>query len=116
MVFGANMEKMKVAAAAITTYLSARPNLGTVSNPLAEIMREKFVANYLKFEAWNDWRRTGYPTLTPVAGALTAGIPQRFPNRLSEPSDNPDNIKATGIANGLTGMTTKVWWATTGPR
>jgi hypothetical protein len=112
----ANMEKMRVAAAAITTYLTARPNLSTVANPLAEIMREKFVANYLKFEAWNDWRRTGHPTLTPVAGALTNGIPQRFPHPFSELADNAQSLAATGIPAGLSGMSVKVWWATTGPR
>jgi hypothetical protein len=112
----ANMEKMRVSAAAITTYLNARPNLGTVQNPLAEIIREKYIANFLKFEAWNDWRRTGYPVLTPVAGALTSGIPQRFPNPASELINNTASITATGIPAGLAGMTVKVWWATTGPR
>jgi hypothetical protein len=114
----ANMEKMRVAAAAITTYLNARPNLATVANPLAEIMREKYVANFLKFETWNDWRRTGYPILTPVTGAMTAGIPQRFPTPTSELIDNNANATGTGIPTGLAGMTTKVWWAstTTGPR
>jgi hypothetical protein len=112
----ANMEKLRVAAAAITTYVNARPNLATVQNPLAEIIREKYIADYLKFEAWNDWRRTGYPALTPVPGALTSGIPQRFPNPASEVIDNAESLAATGIPSGLAGMTVKVWWATTGPR
>jgi hypothetical protein len=112
----ANMDKMRVAATAINTYLAARPNLGTVANPLAEIIREKYIANYLKFEAWNDWRRTGYPALTPVAGALTNGIPQRFPSPASELAFNAANLQATGVPAGLSGMSVKVWWATTGPR
>jgi hypothetical protein len=111
----ANMEKLRVPAAQITTYLAARPAL-TAPTALAEIMREKYIANFLKFEAWNDWRRTGFPLLTPVAGAVLPGIPQRFPNPSSELIDNAANIQATGIPNGTAGMTTKVWWATTGPR
>jgi hypothetical protein len=112
----ANMEKMRVSAAAINTYINARPNLSTLQNPLAEIIREKYIANFLKFEAWNDWRRTGYPALVPVAGALTSGIPQRFPNPASELLNNAASLQATGIPSGLSGMTVKVWWATTGPR
>jgi hypothetical protein len=104
------------AASADAAYLNARPNLATVQNPLAEIIREKYVASFLKFEAWNDWRRTGYPALTPVAGALTSGIPQRFPNPSSELIFNAANLQATGIPSGLAGMSVKVWWATTGPR
>jgi hypothetical protein len=110
------MEKMRVSAAAINTYVNARPNLSTLQNPLAEIIREKYIANFLKFEAWNDWRRTGYPALVPVAGALTSGIPQRFPNPASELLNNAASLQATGIPSGLSGMTVKVWWATTGPR
>jgi hypothetical protein len=114
----ANMEKFRpaISATAITTYLNALPSLTTVANPLAEIMREKYIANFLRFEAWNDWRRTGYPVLTPVAGALTSGIPQRFPSPYSELIDNRENVLGTGIPEGLAGMSTKVWWATTGPR
>jgi hypothetical protein len=108
----ANMQKMRVSASAINTYINARPNLGTVANPLEEIMREKYIANYLKYEAWADWRRTTYPQLTPVTGALTNGIPQRFPWPATELSVNGENVQATGIAAGLAGMSTPVWWAT----
>ena len=107
----ANMEKMRVSASAINTYVNARPNLTTVANPLAEIMREKFIANYLKHEAWSDWRRTGYPQLTPVADALLPGIPERFPWPSSEVRENAESVQATGIPAGLAGMNTPVWWA-----
>jgi hypothetical protein len=107
----ANMEKMRVAAAAITTYINARPNLSTLANPLEEIMREKYIANFLKHEAWSDWRRTGYPTLTPVANALLPGIPERFPWPSSELSENNASVQATAIPAGLAGMSTPVWWA-----
>jgi hypothetical protein len=108
----ANMQKMRVAEAAINTYINARPNLATVANPLQEIMREKFIANFLKFEAWADWRRTGFPQLTPVPGAVTSGIPQRFPWPASELRINAASVQATGIPAGLPGMNTPVWWAT----
>jgi hypothetical protein len=110
----AHMEKLRVSTANINTYVNARPALNTVANPLQEIIREKFVANYLKFEAWNDWRRTGFPVLQPVPGALTNGIPQRFPTPSSELAGNAANAQATGIPPGLAGMTVKVWWASQG--
>lgn len=40
------------------------------------IMTQKYIHMFLQYEAWNDWRRTGYPALTPTAGS---DIPRRFP-------------------------------------
>jgi hypothetical protein len=111
----ANMEKMKVPAAAITAYLAARPSLTTVANPLEEIITQKYIANFLKAEVWNDWRRTGYPRLEVVEGAMISGIPQRLRAPASELAANADNVAATGISIGLDGMLTKVWWASQGP-
>jgi hypothetical protein len=107
----ANMEKLRVSAANTNTYVNARPNLSTVANPLEEIMREKFIANFLKHEAWSDWRRTGFPRLTPVPNALLPGIPERFPWPSTELSENTASVQATGIPSGLAGMSTPVWWA-----
>ena len=112
----ASMQKVGIAAAAINTYLAARPALGTQANPLEEIITEKYIANYLKVEPWNDWRRTGYPRLTIVEGAMLPGIPQRVRTPGSELTNNANQVKATGIPTGLEGMMTKVWWASQGPR
>lgn len=113
----AHMTKLGVATAAINTYLAARPNLGTVANPLAEIIGQKYVANFLKSEPWHDWRRTGYPVLPmSVEQPMLTGIPQRIRTPGSELSNNVNQVKVTGIATGLEGMLTKVWWATSGPR
>jgi hypothetical protein len=108
----ANMTKLRVDTAAITAYLAARPNLGAVANPLEEIITEKYVANFLKVEPWNDWRRTGYPVLpNPVPNAVLPGIPQRIRTPGSELTNNINQVTATGIPIGLDGMTVKVWWA-----
>ncbi len=103
---------MRLSTTATNNYVNARPNLSTHANPLQEIMREKYIANFLKFEAWVDWRRTGYPVLTPVPNAVISGIPLRFPTAASELRDNQANALATGIPAGLPGMTVKVFWAT----
>jgi hypothetical protein len=109
----ANMQKLGVTTAAINTYLAARPALNTLANPLEEIITEKYIANFLKVEPWNDWRRTGYPVVpAPVEQALLSGIPQRIRTPGSELSNNINQVMATGIATGLEGMLVKVWWAT----
>ena len=112
----ANMQKMGVPAAAISTYLAARPPLASVTNPLEEIIRQKYIANFLKAEVWNDWRRTGYPRLTPVEGRVLPEIPQRLRAPATELAGNANNVTATGIPTGLDGMTVRLWWATATPR
>lgn len=108
----ANMSKLGVASGDIDAYLAARPNLSTVANPLEEIITEKYIANFLKVEPWNDWRRTGYPQIpNPVPQAMLPGIPQRIRTPGSELSNNINQVTATGIPLGLEGMSTKVWWA-----
>jgi hypothetical protein len=107
----AHMQKLGVPAAAITAYLNARPALNTLANPLEEIITQKWIANFLKVEPWNDWRRTGFPKLTPVANALLPNIPQRIRTPGSELSNNINQVTATGIPTGLDGMMVKVWWA-----
>jgi SusD/RagB-like outer membrane lipoprotein len=112
----ANMQKLGIATAAINTYVAARPSLASVPNALEEIIQEKYVANYLKVEPWNDWRRTGFPRLTVVEGAVLPGIPQRVRTPGSELTNNINQVRATGIPTGLEGMSVKVWWASQGPR
>jgi hypothetical protein len=108
----ANMTKLGVSAGDINAYLAARPNLSIVANPLEEIITEKYIANFLKVEPWNDWRRTGYPAIpNPVPQAVLPGIPQRIRTPGSELSNNINQVKATGIPTGLEGMSVKVWWA-----
>jgi len=107
----ANMTKLGVPASAINAYIAARPALATVSNPLQEIITEKYVANFLKTEPWNDWRRTGFPVVPIVPQAVISTIPQRIRAPNSELSSNGTQLAATGIPTGEDGMTVKLWWA-----
>jgi hypothetical protein len=114
----ASMQKMGISTAAINTYLAARPALGTLTNAAAlqEIITQKYIANFLKVEPWNDWRRTGYPVLpSPVPNALLPNIPQRIRTPGSELSNNVNQLMSTGIPTGLEGMMVKVWWASGTP-
>jgi hypothetical protein len=107
----ANMTKLGVSSAAITAYLAARPPLASVANPLQEIITEKYVANFLKTEPWNDWRRTGFPVVPLVPQAVIPTIPQRIRAPNSELSSNGTQLAATGIPTGEDGMKVKLWWA-----
>ena len=107
----ANMVKLGVPAATITAYLASRPALSSVSNPLQEIITEKYIANFLKVEPWNDWRRTGFPVVPIVPAAVIPTIPQRIRAANSELSSNATQVAASGIPTGEDGMTFKLWWA-----
>ena len=112
------MEKWGVDAADISAYLAERPSLTSVANPLEEIIREKWIANYLTVEPWNDWRRTGYPSIDPVPGGFLPSIPVRIRTPESELANNGENVSATGIDPGLRGMLfsgPSVWWSGTPP-
>ncbi len=57
---------------------------------LEKIITQKYIAMYSTVVPYDDYRRTGYPDLTPVAGV--GPIPVRFPYPQSEISYNYDNV------------------------
>jgi hypothetical protein len=87
-------------SAPVLTYIASRSL--TTTNALQRIMEEKAIANTFNFEIFNDWRRTGYPALTPVTGALSA-IPRRMLYPQSELLTNPQP-QQSALA------TDRVWW------
>lgn len=78
-----------------------------------KIMTEKWVHMYLNgWESWNDWRRTGFPTLTPAIDAVDArGIPLRLGYPTNEASLNGTNYTAAVTAmGGKDDNYAKMWW------
>lgn len=78
-----------------------------------QIMTEKWVHMYLNsWESWNDWRRTGFPVLTPAADAIDPrGIPKRLGYPSTEVSLNKTNYNAAVTAMGGTDDNyAKMWW------
>jgi len=102
------------AGGAITAYLAAHPY--DAANALQQINTQYWIATFMDgYEAWANWRRSGYPALTPVAnypGNVTNGtIPRRFTYPLTEAGVNAANYSAA--ASGMTGgdkMTSRMWW------
>lgn len=109
----ANMKKYGVDAGEIDAYLADRPDLSSSSNALRDVITQKYVANFLTAEPWNDWRRTGYPELEPADQASIDGIAVRYAWPGSELANNLDNVKATGLPTDKTVMLQRVWWDTT---
>jgi hypothetical protein len=102
-----------VSDAAVTTYL-ALPDIAYAGGAagLEQIGTQLWLSKFLNWwDAWADWRRTGYPTLVEVnySGNLTGG---KIPTRLLYPTHEV----ATNSANIIDGGTSpdtqigKVWW------
>ncbi|MFD2513736.1 SusD/RagB family nutrient-binding outer membrane lipoprotein [Pontibacter locisalis] len=91
--------------AVITAYLNnpALPQTPAALN-LDEIIRQKWIAYFYfqPFEAYNDWRRTGFPTF--IADHPISAPPLRFPYPLSERDANAVNVPDVNI------YTNGVWW------
>ncbi len=91
----ANMEFIGVAAGDITTYTAGLALGGTLEADIEVIIVEKYKALYgnTPIEVWNDYKRTGYPALTPNAngsnGFNPSGvIPRRWLYPISERTAN----------------------------
>ncbi len=72
---------------------------------LNKIIMQKRHALVGQLQPYNDWRRTGIPSLSLAAGATLTAMPQRFPYSQDEGIYNPDNVP-TGIT-----LIMPLWWA-----
>ncbi|PKP34203.1 MAG: hypothetical protein CVU00_07910 [Bacteroidetes bacterium HGW-Bacteroidetes-17] len=80
---------LAVTGNANTTWLNANINIEDATTiTLEKIIEQKYLAMYSTVVPYDDYRRTGYPALTPVAGA--GPIPARFPYPQTEISYNPN--------------------------
>ncbi|WP_160711164.1 SusD/RagB family nutrient-binding outer membrane lipoprotein [Chitinophaga solisilvae] len=98
----AHMNMLGIAANAQQTYRNARPAL-TTENALNQIITEKYVANFLSPETYNDWRRTGFPVLKPYQDEIVKAIPRRWPYPANELLTNPQPDQKVSVNDRL-------WW------
>ncbi|MDH3245399.1 MAG: SusD/RagB family nutrient-binding outer membrane lipoprotein [Saprospiraceae bacterium] len=105
--------------AAIDAYLAANPF--DDANALEQIGEHFWAATFLnEYEAYANWRRTGFPQLVPVqydaALPITGGkIPRRLVYPQSEAGVNNDNLSAALSNQGLPSdfaqmLNFPVWW------
>jgi len=103
-----------ISDAAINTYLAANPY--NPADAFNQLNTQYWLNTYMdEYEAWANWRRSGFPVLIPVPpypGNVTGGtIPRRFRYNPSEISVNATNYQdAVSRLNGGDKMTSRIWW------
>jgi hypothetical protein len=106
----ASMTAAGVTEAEITAFFAANPDVATLSGSdeqkIEQIITQKYISMIGNgIEQWNDWRRTGYPTLAPHQNAV--GIDGTRPVRAQyisqEVARNP-NFPNNIFPN------VRVWW------
>lgn len=110
----ASMKQWGVADADVATYLAqARVKYAGGSAGLAQIGLQKWISLFTQgYEAWSEWRRTGFPNLTPAQNAKTADgqLPRRVIYPQTEQSFNNANLqKAIGSQGGSDALNKKLW-------
>jgi hypothetical protein len=107
-----SMQKVGMTPTEITTYFAANPlvvNLtGTTPDKLKQIITQKYISLVGNgIEAYNDYRRTGYPVLAlslKAGGDDPSSIPKRFAYQPGEATRNPNQPNPRIKTN------VKVWW------
>ncbi len=109
----ANMKRMSGNAihdTIINQYIADNVILtGSFNDDLETIITQKYIAMYASIESWTDYRRTGYPVLTPNEGGdhnqnPGGEIPRRLPYPQSERIYNPN------IPKPLPNLQDRFWW------
>lgn len=70
---------------------------------LEKIINQKYIALFTQIEPYNDWRRIGFPLLTPNSAGVEPKIPLRLPSSQEERLYNSNATIVTNIYE-------PVWW------
>jgi len=86
----------------------------TFEQKLEKIQTQKWINFYMNngYEAWAEWRRTGYPVLSPAPDAVNEDhqIPRRQCYPQTENDLNKTNYDAVISVQGPDKLSTRVWW------
>ena len=80
---------------------------------IEQIATQRWIALfYQNSEAWAEWRRTGFPVLTPAAKPLNGGtdIPRRMAYPTTASTLNKINYDALVARQGKDDQYTRIWW------
>ena len=82
------------------------------TDPIQQIVTQKWLANFTNgYEAWIEYRRTGFPKLKTIAASLNNDlIPVRMPYPSKEEALNKDNFSAAATKTDGNSINVKVWW------
>jgi hypothetical protein len=97
-----------------STYIGQAGVLYDPNNAIQQIATQRWVHLFLHgYEAWAEWRRTGFPLLVAAPGANGNKIPRREGYPVQERSNNGDNYNAAVAAfpyGGADDLNARVWW------
>lgn len=108
----ASMAKTGMTTAEINQYFTDNPSVVTLSGTVEDQRRQIITQKYIAWvgngiEAYNDYRRTGYPVLALALNAVgddPGTIPKRIPYNSDEAARNPNQPNPRPLTN------VKVWW------
>lgn len=107
----ANMEYLGVANLAIVTYLAT-----ITTSDISSIITEKYKAMYgqSSLQTWNDYRRTGFPTIIADPNGSNGNdpsgiIPRRLLYPITERLSNPDAYQNAIDAQGGHLLDDEIW-------
>jgi Starch-binding associating with outer membrane len=111
----ASMAAAGVTPTAITAYFTANPTAVTLSGSdaaqIEQIINQKWISLVgNSFEAYNDWRRTGFPQLVEIGTgtSIDGKRPRRFIYTNNEISRNPNLLPAGTTVPPQVNV--RVWW------
>jgi hypothetical protein len=101
--------------AGLAAYLAQPEVAYNSTEALKKIAYQRWLHLYMNgYEAWAEWRRTGYPVLTPAPNNGNIPIPRRQAYPVKEQNINGDNYRtAISAQPGLSGkddLNGRVWW------
>ncbi|MCH7410162.1 SusD/RagB family nutrient-binding outer membrane lipoprotein [Belliella sp. DSM 111904] len=92
----------------------AQPEVAWDTNRAFELIgNQKWVALFLQgFEAWSEWRRLDFPSLSPAVDALNQSrqIPRRQAYPTTERDINTTNYNESVARQGEDTLDTRIWW------
>ncbi|MET0245088.1 MAG: SusD/RagB family nutrient-binding outer membrane lipoprotein, partial [Flavitalea sp.] len=75
------------------------------------ILQKYYGLFFADYQAWFEYRRTGYPVLPTTSAMLNNGVmPVRFRYPPNIQSTNPENYRLAVQSMGGDDINTKVWW------
>ncbi len=96
----------------ISDFLTAKPY--DAANGLEQVNTQYWIVTFLNdIESFANWRRTGFPVLTPVnfPGNVSNGqIPRRLRYFEREQTANPQNYQEALSRQGPDEFFTRIWW------
>lgn len=110
----ASFEQWGLPAPPATYFTGTNVALGAAGTNLKQIATQQWIAYYPDgLQAWSNWRRTGFPVLTPAPDAVNATkqIPRRYTYSPNQYSSNGTNLQeAVSRLPGGDTQDARVWW------